>query len=64
MDYYLILQPYGNRTDFDVRFKNIQVKFSKTEYTPAEDGTVSEIKNLTPVTTLITDGSTVMDITK
>lgn len=63
-DYYLILQPYGNRTDFDVSFKNIQVKFSKTEYTPAEDGTVSEIKNLTPVTTLITDGSTVMDITK
>ena len=55
---------YGNRTDFDVSFKNIQVKFSKTEYTPAEDGTVSEIKNLTPVTTLITDGSTVMDITK
>lgn len=33
------------------------------EYSPAADGTVTGIKNLTPITTLITEGGITMDIT-
>ena len=36
---------------------------SSTEYTPAADGTVTGVKNLTPVTTLIADGGITMNIT-
>ena len=65
-----ILCPQFTLNSNKLKIENIQLEigntdtnynsFIKTEYTPAADGTVTGIKNLTPVTTLVTDGSIVI----